>query len=260
MRRVWLGSFSLVLLLHFVGVALLLRAKTEFEQNFGGFEHPLKDELASFFVIQSELPAAEFSQNAPNTRQSDHAAQSSPKTEQPLNPTKNIHSQVKLHQKPKSKEKRAQKEAKTKRATPSKSAPSQNSAATSNASFAPPSLNQNRLASAQTGAGASAKSSWQALVLSHLYRHIQYPPQALARKQEGVVLVKVRIDREGRVLFCKVVKTSGYALLDEEAGALFARSGALPAPPKEFFSQTNELLLNFPIEFNIKKYKQQLKF
>lgn len=260
MRRVWLGSFSLVLLLHFAGVALLLRAKTEFEQNFGGFEYPLKDELASFFVIQSELPAAEFSQNAPNTRQSDHAAQSSPKTEQPLNPTKNIHSQVKLHQKPKSKEKRAQKEAKTKRATPSKSAPSQNSAATSNASFAPPSLNQNRLASAQTGAGASAKSSWQALVLSHLYRHIQYPPQALARKQEGVVLVKVRIDREGRVLFCKVVKTSGYALLDEEAGALFARSGALPAPPKEFFSQTNELLLNFPIEFNIKKYKQQLKF
>lgn len=260
MRRVWIGSFSLVLLLHFAALTLLLRAKTEFEQNFGGFEHPLKEELTSFFVVESRLPTAEFLQSAPNTRQADHAAENSPKTEQRLNPTENIHSQVKLRPNQKTKEKPAQTETKTKRVTPSKSAPSQNSAATNNASFAPPNLNQNRLASAQTGAGASTKSSWQALVLAHLYRHIQYPPQALARKQEGVVLAKVGINREGRVLFCRVVKTSGYALLDEEACALFARVGTLVAPPKELILQTNELLLNFPIEFNIKKYKQRLKF
>ena len=45
----------------------------------------------------------------------------------------------------------------------------------------------------------------------------QYPRMARRRGYEGVVTLKVLVSREGEVLEVRVLKTSGYSILDEEA-------------------------------------------
>lgn len=73
--------------------------------------------------------------------------------------------------------------------------------------------------------------SWQSQVLAHLERHKRYPRGAQARRQEGVAHVRIRIDRQGRVLSSRLEESSGSALLDEETLALVGRADPLPAPP-----------------------------
>ena len=43
-----------------------------------------------------------------------------------------------------------------------------------------------------------------------------YPPRALAAREQGMVGFKVKLDRDGRALFCQVTHTSGYPRLDQE--------------------------------------------
>jgi TonB family protein len=44
----------------------------------------------------------------------------------------------------------------------------------------------------------------------------QYPPRALAARQEGQVGFRVKLDRDGWATECQVTKTSGFGLLDDE--------------------------------------------
>lgn len=56
---------------------------------------------------------------------------------------------------------------------------------------------------------------------------IRYPAEARLNHAEGTVIVKIVINDTGEIESLKIVQSSGYALLDEEALALLRRISPL---------------------------------
>jgi len=80
--------------------------------------------------------------------------------------------------------------------------------------------------SAATGAGETASAAptttqaaaqVRARVLSDLARHFYYPPLARSRGWQGRVLLAFRVERDGLLHDPRVLRTSGFGILDEAA-------------------------------------------
>ena len=71
-----------------------------------------------------------------------------------------------------------------------------------------------------------------------------------SRREQGVTQVFFVLDRQGRVIESRVVRSSGAAALDEEALALLRRAEPFPPPPKEDF-RGERVDLTVPIRFNL---------
>ena len=82
-----------------------------------------------------------------------------------------------------------------------------------------------------TGNRGVSPAKWQAQLMAHLERLKRYPPGARRRREEGVVLVRFRIDDRGIVQSAQLVRSSGHAELDEAVLALIRRASPVPAPP-----------------------------
>jgi protein TonB len=109
------------------------------------------------------------------------------------------------------------------------------------------------LSKPQAGMSASnarARVTWEKALVSHINRYKRYPQLARARGKQGAVSVQFTIDREGRVLGSKVVRSSGSPALDEEAIAVLQRANPLPPPPTQVAGATFDLVL--PIRFHIR--------
>jgi TonB family protein len=76
----------------------------------------------------------------------------------------------------------------------------------------------------------------------------RYPEEAQSRREQGVAQVFFSIDRQGRVLESRVVRSSGANALDEEALALLKRAEPFPPPPQELAGDHVDLTV--PIRFN----------
>jgi periplasmic protein TonB len=83
-----------------------------------------------------------------------------------------------------------------------------------------------------TPAAPVVDRSWQAAVSAWIAARKTYPEEAQRRGEEGNVLVRLTVDRSGRVLEATVVKASGSALLDEAALRLLGQA-TLPAFPAD---------------------------
>ncbi len=94
---------------------------------------------------------------------------------------------------------------------------------------------------------SNAKPTWQGQVLAALNRKKRYPPWSISRREQGVPYVRFTMDREGRVLFSVLERSSGFPDLDREALALPKRASPLPKPPDEVKGATIELVT--PVEF-----------
>jgi protein TonB len=81
-----------------------------------------------------------------------------------------------------------------------------------------------------------------------LERHKKYPGEARRQKVEGVVLIRFAIRRDGSVASCSIARSSGNALLDEEAVALPERAGPFPPIPDEINGELLELTV--PVTFS----------
>ena len=66
-----------------------------------------------------------------------------------------------------------------------------------------------------------------------LERNKHYPETAAIAARTGVAQVFFSLDRQGRVLESRVVRSSGANALDEEALALLRRAQPFPPPPRE---------------------------
>ena len=84
-----------------------------------------------------------------------------------------------------------------------------------------------------------------ATLVERLARFQRYPAQA--RGVEGVVSVAFSIDRQGKLVSSRIVKSSGSALLDAEALDLIKRAVPLPPPPAEIAD--SQLSFVVPIRF-----------
>ncbi len=77
----------------------------------------------------------------------------------------------------------------------------------------------------------AASNRYDALVAGHLERFKRYP--AAARGAAGTVIVRFAINRAGAVIRSEVTKSSGHAVLDQEALAILHRASPFPAFPSE---------------------------
>ncbi|UZW54916.1 TonB family protein [Sphingobium sp. JS3065] len=89
--------------------------------------------------------------------------------------------------------------------------------------------------------------SWEGRVLAALNRHLRYPRDSLARREQGAPLIRFVMDRDGRVMSVRLRRTSGSPDLDREALSLPMRAMPLPKPPDDRPGATLELVV--PIQF-----------
>ena len=62
---------------------------------------------------------------------------------------------------------------------------------------------------------AAQVSSWHRKIAQQVERHKGYPAAARARHETGVAQLAFKIDRQGMVVASRVVRTSGFASLDQ---------------------------------------------
>ena len=285
-RLAWVFAFILASALHaalFVFIANSGKA-INLEQNFGGFDYPIKNDQIESIMIISDLSIGDFKEVAVNSQKSsvpqleEEAVVKEKEEEKPeIASLEEIKSQIEVVKKqempkkikPKIKPKKiVKKPVKIAEETNKKSNEDTqkvsnldsdiNSVAKDDVASAPVSGSGTRIVGSFAGSGAD-KKSWQGMVVSHLNKHKKYPSNALLSGFEGVVYVRVKIAANGEVLSVLLTKGSKFEILNNEATELFNRASPLPSPPSEMMGSDRDLTLNFPIEFNIKKYKASKK-
>jgi protein TonB len=92
-------------------------------------------------------------------------------------------------------------------------------------------------------------ATWRAIVSAKIKSAQRYPSRASARNEQGTVTVTFLLSRNGNVLSKSVVRSSGYAELDQEALAMIARAAPFPPFPPSITGET--LNLPVPIQFRL---------
>lgn len=100
------------------------------------------------------------------------------------------------------------------------------------------------------GGAPHVDRSWETLLMRKLQQFKRYPSSAQARGEQGVALLAFSVDRDGRVLNRKIVRSSGHPDLDNEVLAMVERAQPLPAFPRGM-SET-QLSLTVPIRFSLR--------
>lgn len=131
-----------------------------------------------------------------------------------------------------------------------------NSVAKDNFASAPVKGNGTKVSSPGFGSGKSKNSNWQGLVMAHLNKFKKYPKNSLINEEEGKVVLRVEIDKNGNVLSLKMRKSSKFESLNNETLKLFKDASPLPKPPIDLMKGKSSIILNMPIEYDIKKYLQ----
>ena len=100
---------------------------------------------------------------------------------------------------------------------------------------------------------AKALATWQLALVTHLERFKRYPVEA--RPAEGIANVAFTLDRSGKVIASRIVKSSGSAVLDAAALDLVRRAQPLPvAPPETGDAQLSQVA---PIQYVVTGRKTQ---
>lgn len=92
----------------------------------------------------------------------------------------------------------------------------------------------------------TAPDAWESQVLARLQAFQRYPATARARRRQGVVYIRFRMDRNGRIRSASIAKTSGVPALDRAALETLRRAEPLPKIPLD---RPDEIELSVPIEF-----------
>lgn len=99
-------------------------------------------------------------------------------------------------------------------------------------------------------ASRNAIASWRELLMMRLQQNKRYPRSAEERHEQGVVTLNFTVDRSGKVLSRKIVKSSGVAALDTEVMTMLDRAQPLPAFPPAMAQHSINLVV--PIRFSLK--------
>jgi len=100
------------------------------------------------------------------------------------------------------------------------------------------------------GPGKGIVARYAGQLKGRLEESMHYPRAARLAGQEGKVVVRFVIDRNGRVLSIVLEKASGHAILDREAVEMIERGEPFPTMPTEMGEDVLELRV--PIAYKIK--------
>ena len=98
---------------------------------------------------------------------------------------------------------------------------------------------------------AAAHREYARQIAAWINRHKRYPRRAQRLGQQGTTKVRFTIDPQGHVRSCRIVQSSGHALLDREVEELLRRADPLPAIPTAL--ARTELTLTVPIRFSLRQ-------
>lgn len=94
------------------------------------------------------------------------------------------------------------------------------------------------------------EADYFALISAHLNRRKTYPVEARQARQQGVVVVRFTVDRNGGVSNVAIKRSSGHDLLDQATLALLAKVAPLPSMPASM--QRDSVTLSLPIDYSLK--------
>lgn len=94
-----------------------------------------------------------------------------------------------------------------------------------------------------------ARPNWEGLILAHLERFRRYPARARVARQQGTVIVRFKLNREGMVVSSALVRKSGFYDLDQAALETLGRAQPLPAIPPGL---PDEIEISVPVEFYLR--------
>lgn len=98
---------------------------------------------------------------------------------------------------------------------------------------------------------AEALSDYTRSLSSALDRYKEYPRIAELRGWEGSVTMRLRVAPSGRLIEAQVYKSSGFAVLDQQAVAMVSKAGVLPVPPEGLDAAEVPVLV--PINFRLER-------
>jgi periplasmic protein TonB len=97
---------------------------------------------------------------------------------------------------------------------------------------------------------AAQIASWHRRIAQQVERHKGYPTSARARHEIGTAQLAFTLDRNGKVVTSRIVRTSGSAALDQETIDTVRRAQPFPPPPPNMPGETFDFTV--PIRFNIR--------
>jgi protein TonB len=92
-------------------------------------------------------------------------------------------------------------------------------------------------------------AQWRDLVAARLQQNKRYPREAEVRRETGVVTLNFSVDRRGKVLSSRIVRSSGHSSLDDEVLAMLRRAEPLPAFGPAMTQSSIQLTV--PIQFSL---------
>jgi protein TonB len=98
---------------------------------------------------------------------------------------------------------------------------------------------------------AEALSDYTRSLSNALDRYKEYPRIAELRGWEGSVTMRLRVAPSGRLIEAQVYKSSGFAVLDQQAVAMVSKAGVLPVPPEGLDAAEVPVLV--PINFRLER-------
>ncbi len=98
--------------------------------------------------------------------------------------------------------------------------------------------------------GSGPTQDYYADLATWLSKHKRYPSRAKRSGQEGIVEIEFVIDKDGRLLDHRIVSSSGFRMLDDEAYAMVQRAAPMPPIPGDL--AMDELSVTAPISFSLR--------
>jgi protein TonB len=95
----------------------------------------------------------------------------------------------------------------------------------------------------------SARSRYYSLIAQAIYRNKRYPRQAYLLNQEGRVVVKLKINKLGKILDVSIVEKSTFKTLTDASLQTIKSINRFPPIPDEL--GTTEMTFKIPIEYKI---------
>lgn len=99
------------------------------------------------------------------------------------------------------------------------------------------------------GATTGEKAAYSRRLLSHVQRYKRYPREAARDGLSGAAGLNIAIDRRGNLAGARLVKSSGHAVLDQEALAVARRAAPYPRPPEGIGGNT----ISFSVTLRFKR-------